>query len=321
MKRCCILFNQPGEGALADELDILDQVSFVESHLEKSGITFYRKGVTRNFMNEMASLEKEKPDFVFNLVESIDNKGELLYFIPAILNMYSIPYTGNSLEAMFITTSKILTGKVLQSNNITGPVHYRPSQAGLLEKGRKYIIKPVWEDGSMGITADSVFTCSQGCESRFSDLNDSHWFIQEYIEGREFNISLLQGTDGPEVFPPAEMTFIGYDEQRPRIVDFKAKWDHDSFEYKNTVRSFPGEKLEETLRKRLMESSLRTWEAFGLNGYARIDYRVNEKGVPFVIEVNANPCIAEDGGFVAAAVVSGYAFTDVLEKIVTHLNI
>ena len=321
MKRCCIIFNQPGADALADELDILDQVSFVENHLKDLGITFYRKGVTKNFMNEMASLEKEKPDFVFNLAESIDNKGELLYFIPAILNLYSIPYTGNPLEALFITTSKILTGKLLQANNISSPLQYLPSQAVLLEEGKQYIVKPVWEDGSMGITADSVFTCTKGCESRFADIDDSHWFIQEYIDGREFNISLLQGADGPEVLPPAEMNFVDYNGQRPRIVDFKAKWDHDSFEYKNTVRSFPGEKLEISLYKRITESALKTWGVFGLNGYARIDYRVNDKGVPYVIEVNANPCIAEDGGFVAATVKAGYKFPAVLEKIISHLNL
>lgn len=320
MKKCCILYNQPGESALADELDILDQVSFVEAHMGKPGIAFYRKGITRNFMDEMAALRDEKPDFVFNLVESLDNKGELLYFIPAILNMYSIPYTGNPLEAMFLTTSKILTGKMLKSNNIPYPVHYLPSQAGQLEKGKKYIVKPVWEDGSMGITADSVFTYTQEYESRISELNDSHWLIQEYIEGREFNISVLQGPDGPEVLPPAEMNFVDFGEQRPKIVDFKAKWDHNSFEYINTVRSFPGNKLDETLGERLRKTTLKTWDVFGLRGYARIDYRVDAEGIPYVIEVNANPCIAEDGGFVAATVEAGYRFPQVIERIVKYLN-
>jgi hypothetical protein len=45
-KRCCILFNQPCEGALADELDVLDQVDFIEKHLKELGIETYRKGIT-----------------------------------------------------------------------------------------------------------------------------------------------------------------------------------------------------------------------------------------------------------------------------------
>ena len=63
-------------------------------------------------------LAGEKPDFVFNLVESINNKGELCYFVPALLNMYSIPYSGNPLEALFMTTSKALTNKILCEQNI-----------------------------------------------------------------------------------------------------------------------------------------------------------------------------------------------------------
>jgi hypothetical protein len=86
-KRCCILFNQPCEGALADELDVLDQVDFIEKHLKELGIETYRKGITTSFMLEIADLSADKPDFAFNLVESINNKGELSYFIPALLNL------------------------------------------------------------------------------------------------------------------------------------------------------------------------------------------------------------------------------------------
>ena len=74
-KGCCILFNQPRDGALPDELDVLDQVEFVETNLNKIGIKTFRKGITSDFMNEIELLAKEKPDFVFNLVESIINKG------------------------------------------------------------------------------------------------------------------------------------------------------------------------------------------------------------------------------------------------------
>ena len=68
-KKCCILFNQPLEGALADELDVLEQAEHIEENLEKLGISVYTRGISANFMNEVAELAAEKPDFVFNLVE------------------------------------------------------------------------------------------------------------------------------------------------------------------------------------------------------------------------------------------------------------
>lgn len=319
-KKCCIIYNEPREGALPDELDVLDQVEFVSRNLSELGIESYLRGVTTNFMKEVEAVAAEKPEFVFNLVESINNKGEINYFVPALLAMYSVPYTGNPLEAMFITTSKVLTSKVLDTTGINHPRGYFPSQHHLLKPGNSYIIKPIWEDGSMGITGDSVFTYQPGYEKRFRDHDDSHWFIEDYIDGREFNISLLADSDGPEVMPPAEMTFNNFGPEMPKIVDFKAKWLEHSFEYQNTVRKFPGEDLDPELRQRIMTAARRCWEVFGLRGYARVDMRVDKNNNPYVIEVNANPCISPDSGLAAAIGEAGIPFTAALQRIINDLN-
>jgi D-alanine-D-alanine ligase len=321
MKRCCIIFNEPRKGALADELDVLDQVDHIEKHLREIGIQVYRKGITKMFMEEIAILSDEKPDFAFNLVESINNKGELSYFIPALLNMYAIPYSGNPLEAIFITSSKTLAGKYMRNAGIKNPGSYFPSQSKLLKPGQKYIIKPVWEDGSMGITAESVFECKPGFEKKLSGLDDSHWFIEDFIDGREFNISILADRSGPEVLPPAEIVFVNYNEKKPRIVDYKAKWEIDSFEYTNTVREFPADSLEKQLQKNLKDTALACWNLFGLKGYARVDVRTDSNDNVYVLEINANPCISPDGGFVAAVKEAGYPFTNVIQRIINDLNI
>jgi D-alanine-D-alanine ligase len=207
LNRCCILYNQPHENALPDELDVLDQVEYVDQNLRELGYDTYRKGVSADFMKEIADLADNKPDFVFNLVESIINKGELCHFIPALLNVYSIPYTGNPVEAMFITTSKAFTVRVLKQSGINNPGGFLPSQSNQLIAGNRYIIKPVWEDGSLGITGDSVFTFAPGMAEKLKEYDDTHWMIQDYIDGREFNISILSGEKGPLVMPAAEMVF------------------------------------------------------------------------------------------------------------------
>jgi D-alanine-D-alanine ligase len=318
--RCCILYNEPGKDALADELDVLDQVDFIEKHLIDIGITTSRKGISIGFMDEIKTLLDEKPDFVFNLVESINNKGELSYFVPALLNLYSIPYTGCPLEALFITGNKVLGGNTLRSSGISRPQSFLTSQANLLIPGKKYIIKPIWEDGSMGITGDSVFVHQVNETERFSRLDGSHWFIEDYIDGREFNISVLYGTSSPEVLPPAEIVFKNFADYKPRIVDYKAKWDLDSFEYKNTIREFPGNNLEAELKDKLTKTALECWNVFGLKGYARVDMRTDSNNNVYVLEVNANPCIAPDGGFVAATREAGYSFHQVIKRIIKDLN-
>jgi len=320
MKRCCILYNEPRDGALADELDVLDQVAYVEENLIELGISVYRKGITNRFMEEIATLAEEKPDFVFNLVESIDNKGELNYFIPALLCRYKIPYSGNPLEALFITTNKSLASKKMKDAGINNPASYLPSQYKLLKPGKKYIVKPIWEDGSLGITDESVFECKPGYEEKLKSLDDSHWFIEDFIEGREFNISVLAGNNGPEVLPPAEIVFVNYGESRPRIINFKAKWEMESFEYINTVREFPKGNISSKLAMNLREVALKCWSLFGLKGYARVDMRTDSDENIYVIEINGNPCISPDGGFVAATKEAGYPFIDVVKRIINDLN-
>jgi D-alanine-D-alanine ligase len=320
MKKCCIIYNEPLPGALEDELDVLDQVSHIEQHLIEIGFNVYRKGITENFMTEIAVLAGEKPDFIFNLVESINNKGELNYFVPALLNMYSLPYSGNSLEAIFLTTNKTIASRMMKDAGINNPVAYKPSQMNLLKPGQRYIIKPVWEDGSLGITSDSVFDCIPGFEEKVIGKDDTHWFIENFIDGREYNISMLAGRNGPEVLPPAEIVFRDYDDSRPKIIDFKAKWEMDSFEFINTIREFPGSSLEPQFISRLKEIATDCWHLFGLKGYARVDVRADSNGNIFVIEINANPCISPDGGFVAATRQAGYPFTEVLNRIITDLN-
>lgn len=318
MKRCCIIYNQPSEAALADELDVLEQVEHIEKHLLLLGIDVTKKGITEKFMDEIPLIAIQKYDFVFNLVESINNKGELNYFIPALLNLYSIPYSGNPLEAMFLTSNKALSGKSMSSAGIGHPQSYKISQSQQLVSGQKYIVKPIWEDGSLGITADSVFVCEPGFETKLEGMDDAHWFIQDYIEGREYNMSVLAGPNGPEVMPVAEIVFVGYDESRPRIIDFNAKWEMDSFEYENTVREFPS--LDPAFESNLKAVALKCWNLFGLKGYARVDARADENNNIYVIEANANPCISPDGGYVAATKKGGYEFTEVLERIINDLN-
>jgi D-alanine-D-alanine ligase len=322
-KRCCIIFNQPRENALPDELDVLDQVEWIEKNMIELGITTYRKGISADFMNEVADLVSSRSDFdfVFNLVESINNKGELCYFVPALLNMYSIPYSGNPVEAMFITTSKALTSKTLKKAGINNPGCYFPSECDKLIPGKQYIIKPVWEDGSLGITGESVFTFTPEYGKKLKEYKDTHWMIEDFIDGREFNISILPGDKGPEVMPPAEMVFHNFHSGMPKIVDFRAKWEEGTYEYENTIRNFPGDDLNPVLKKRIMSAALSCWHVFGLRGYARVDMRIDNKDNPYVIEVNANPCLSPDSGLVAATNAAGLPFPVVLQRIINDLNL
>lgn len=318
-RRCLIIYNEPAADALPDELDVLDQVNFIDETLQKLGYMVECRGITDNFFSEIAEIAEGNYEFVFNLVESVGKKAEILYFIPGLLNMHHIPYTGCPVEAAFVTGSKVLARKIMKANGIPVAGGFKVSEAELLTPGKKYILKPVWEDGSLGITEESVFTFKGTIPEILKDKNDHHWFIEEFIDGREFNVSVKAGPEGPEMLPPAEMVFHNYPDDIPRIVSYKAKWMEETFQYENSKRHFPGD-LSERLLKNLKDAVTGCWNIFGLKGYARVDMRVDADENVYVLEVNANPCISPDSGFISAAIHAGYTHQDIIRHIINDLN-
>jgi D-alanine-D-alanine ligase len=126
----------------------------------------------------------------------------------------------------------------------------------------------------------------------------------------------LDGPRGPEVLPPAEIDFSAFPAGKPRIVGFDAKWDADSFAYTNTPRQFDFSASDRGLLERLSDLARKCWTSFGLAGYARVDFRVDEWGEPWILEINGNPCLSPDAGFAAAVERASIGYTRAVERIV-----
>jgi D-alanine-D-alanine ligase len=228
-----------------------------------------------------------------------------------------IPYTGSSYEATFVTSNKTVAKKIMRYHGIPTPASITAKRLNEIKPGSRYIVKPIWEDGSLYLDEASVMdgiTLREKAES----LDFQRFFIEEYIDGREFNISILTSENGPVVLNPAEIVFTNYAPEKPKIVGYTAKWDTDSFEYKNTVREFP--ELKPDLQTALKKICIDCWEAFKIKGYARVDIRLDATGNPFVLEVNPNPCISPDSGFIAALHQTGMGVDMAIANIVNDLN-
>ena len=139
---------------------------------------------------------------------------------------------------------------------------------------------------------------------------------ETFLPGRELNVSLLAGGDqGVEVLPVAEIVYEGFPEGMSRVLGYDAKWHEESFAYLHTVRHFPEDPADAALLARAAELSRAAWRIFGLKGYARVDLRLDDAGEPRILEINANPCLSADGGFMAAAAKAGLSSGDVVERI------
>ena len=320
-KKVIILHNAVEADGKPDEADVLHQVALVSAALTELAYLPEALPLGDDLKEGIEKVCSKSPLFVFNLVESVFDKGELLYIGPALLNALKISYTGVSVEGLFITTNKVLAKRVLQQNNIPTPQYFSTSETNLLKPNTRYLLKPTSEDGSVGLDEDAVFTKEQPeMIEKIKLLPPSHYFIEEFIEGREFNISVLGGKDKVDVLPPAEMLFVDFPEEKPRMLGYTAKWNEDSIEYKNTTRAFDTLSPESVLYKELVRLTRQCWDCFNLKGFARVDFRVDGNEKPYVIEINGNPCISPDSGFIAAAHIAGISNKEVIQRIVEDLN-
>ncbi len=320
-KKVVILHNKIFDHSNPDEVDVLHQVQLVTEAYRELGYEAIPMELGFNIYEDLLKVKEFNPLFVFNLIESVFDKGELLYMGPAILNALQIPYTGNPLDALFVTTNKVLAKKTMGHFQIPTPEFLEVYETDKLVQHKKYIVKPIWEDGSVGLDEDSVFTTSDKQKiEKIKNLSSSHYFIEEFVEGREFNLSILGGKGKTDVLQPAEMIFKNFPEGKPKMLGYKAKWDESSVEYKNTVRSFETLNKSSRLYNSLKEICLSCWMSFHLKGYARVDFRVDKNENPYVIEINGNPCISPDSGFIAATHHAGYDSKAIIQRISEELN-
>ena len=302
--------------AAADERDVLDQAAAIHLALTAHGHDVAVLPCTTDLGNLQRKLEVLKPDCVFNLVETLDGSGRLIHLAPSLWETKCLPFTGSSADALYLTTHKLLSKERMFAAGLAIPPWITPNRVyGNDETApADWIVKSVWEHASVGLDDASILRGVPA--ATVAERLSPGCFAERFIEGREFNIALLTGPNGPEVLPPAEIVFIDYPDGKPKIVSYQAKWDETSFEYTHTVRRFVDAAADGALLAELMQLALRCWEVFGLGGYARVDFRVDASGKPWILEVNSNPCLSPDSGFAAALDQAGIPYADAMERIV-----
>ena len=307
-----------------DEADVQVQVNAVFQALTEMGHKVETVSCALDLSGLKNSLHQQKPDMVFNLVESLDGQDRLIHLVPSVLDVLPIAYSGCSTTALFMTSNKLLAKSRLQAKRINTPQFIsRPTilydetepTVPIRFKAVKWLVKSIWDHASYGLDEDLLLDAGTRTELEVL-LEQKHretgkeWFAEQYIDGREFNVSLLEKPDGPEVLPVAEIIFRDFPQNKPKIVGYRAKWKTDSFEYKHTIRSFDFSPTDAPLLEKLSQMALQCWYGFHLSGYARVDFRVNETGCPWVLEINANPCLSPDAGFPAALMRAGIGYVN-----------
>ncbi|HSH12495.1 MAG TPA: hypothetical protein VLA15_02060 [Desulfurivibrionaceae bacterium] len=317
-----IIHNQPipkGEANWESSLDVMVQVEAISAALAELGQPHAAIPFDRDLVTFVTRLRQAEIDLVFNLCESVDDDRLLIGHPAAVLELLGLPFTGSPAMALTVSTDKVLVKRAMQATGIPTPGFflYEGGTVNLpSDLAFPLLMKPRWQDASIGIDQESLLHSPVGIEAALAGHFQSFGplVVEEYLAGREFNVSLL-GYPDPRVLPLAEIDFTGFPADLCRIVGYRAKWDEASPEYRSTNRVFP--ELPPDLAGELRRVAAACFHLFDLRDYGRVDLRLDGRGRAQVLELNANPCLSPDAGFPAAAAAGGLGYTALVNELLT----
>ncbi|GMU87247.1 MAG: hypothetical protein AMXMBFR48_24880 [Ignavibacteriales bacterium] len=298
----------------------IDEFKEIAGFLCKQGYEAYSFNIHDSLDKLLDHLTTEKPDVVFNFVEVFGISSRYEMNIAGIYEMLGIHYTGAPVLTLANCQDKILTKKLLRSSGIQVPDFELVSEPiENLPRHLKFpvIIKPAYEDASVGIEHDAVVRDEKRLRERIAYIHN-HFkqpaIVDQYIDGRELNVSVV-GDEEPEALPISEIDFSEMPGHLDKIVSYQAKWDPHHEAYHRTIPICPAP-LTANMTKKIQKIAVNAFRTMNCRDYARIDCRMNKNGDVFVLEVNPNPDLTEGAGFMRSAEAAGYKYGKMLARIV-----
>jgi len=301
--------------------DPISEYETIADALIKSGYEAYTLNIMDNIHTFLKDFDKQKPDVIFNFVEIYKDQPRLEMTFTGLLELLGVPYTGAPPLALGTCQNKTHTKRILSSIGIRTP-RYKiiKSLDRSFRLGLRYpmIVKPAWEDASVGIENESIVENMDDLKKRIEYVFNSFKqpaLVEEFILGRELNVAVF-GDKNPEVLPISEIDFSGMPDHLHPIVSFQAKWDPLHEAYHTTVPICPAQ-LPEKTRKEAERMALQCVKTVGARDYSTVEMRLSTADNRlYVLEVNPNPDLTEDAGFMRSAKQAGYSYRKTLKMIV-----
>jgi len=298
---------------------VLSRLQAVQQALVSSGYPVQALEARGDLMDLLKKIRAAKTDMVFNLCEEFLGRTRLEMNIAALLELLDIPFTGSSALVLGLSQDKGKTKSILAHGGIPTPAYcvWQPGRDQRLSGLRfPLIIKPLLEDASLGIDNDAYIPDETTVKQQVQKIYQGYGqvLVEEYVEGRELNVSIL-GNEEPQALPISEIDFSSMPVGLPRICSYAAKWVENSREFCSTIPRCPAS-LPSELEEEVKRISLEAYRIMDCRDYARVDIRLSAEGIPYVLEINANPDISPDAGMTRSAKTAGYTYPEFIARMV-----
>lgn len=275
----------------------------------------YETGVVKfdeDFMREI-----KKYDLVFNMSTSGGKDTRQLH-VPAVLDLMGVPYTGAPASTHALCMDKSFTKAILEKHGIStaGFFVVHPSEE-IPDHDLKYplIVKPIREGSSKGLRKDSVVSERESLERAVKWIHENFKeaaLVEEFIDGKEVTIGLLEEENNLRVFPIIEIDFSNLPDGVEKFYSDRVK----NQGYDRYVTYHIPARLSKSMENTLREAAKRVFKVLGLRDYARMDVRIKNDNY-YVLDVNSLPLLVPGySDILKMAEADGLSYDDLVFKIV-----
>lgn len=322
--KVAIIYNDPfnSENGRTGEEDaiigVLEEVYAVRDACRELHYEWEQVVLRRPLEDVHRTLSKIKADVIFNIFEGFEDDPGTEAEVARMMEDMGLHFTGNPSHVLELTLDKARSKYALKKCGIDTPDYQvlTPQDINGLRLAFPCIVKPVAEDASHGLLPENVVFNMQQLEKQVQRISREFRgcaLVEEFIDGREFNASVIGGSELELI----EMSEIMYTlpPGLPRVLTFESKWVENTPYYKGTAVECPapvGLELRETIKNIV----LRSCRELGIRGYARVDMRQDAGGNIRVLEVNANPDLSPEIGIALQAEKHGWSYSQLIQKII-----
>ncbi|MBU0549338.1 MAG: ATP-grasp domain-containing protein [Candidatus Omnitrophica bacterium] len=282
---------------------IADTISSLGHQVKKIG----------NVFSLLDGLDNLGVDIIFNISEGLSGRNRESQ-IPVILEAKGIPFVGSDGLTLALSLDKLMAKKVFLAEGIPTPRFMQINQAESLIDTDHFrfplMVKPRFEGSSKGIDSNARINDLDALIKRTDYVINTYKqpaLIEEFIKGREFTVAIV-GNDPIEVFSPVQVKIAGELNLGEKFYTF-GHITSAELEY-----VFPAP-ISKALEDKLKELALCVYKAVDCLDFGRVDFRVDEEGNPFVLEINPLPCMAAEDVFMLIPKTLGMTYAQMLDKI------
>lgn len=316
-----VLYSEPTRRALSGpyadtEIDTVESAGEIVRALKKKGAKVTLIGVSEDHIGRISSV---KADLIFNLIEWTGLDLPLADRAFAALEATGTPVTGATRANYLLTSDKITMKTALDDRQLPTArfqIFARGDEPVRSDFRYPVIVKPALEHCSIGLTHDAIVHSPKELTRRVGErikTFSQSMIVEEFIQGREFQVTVLSTESGVLVLPPAEIVFDGQNGEH--LLTFDSRWDAETADYKSSHVALAS--LDETLETRIAAVSKDTFRALAMRDYARLDIRTRGADI-FILEANSNPGLSDDDeyGMTVSYRAVGWDFADFVWEIV-----